>query len=259
MISVSIITIAVNCRPFARRTIISLLAQTHAFEWVVVDGGSHDGTAEELRQSIRSGDKMISEPDRGIADAFNKAIRMATGDVLLFMNAGDEFASPTALADLIASWDGGHRWITASAEVCTEDGRVLYTRIRDTAADPLRLVRLGCRIFHQATAVERSLFAEHGDFNAAYRTSMDYELWLRWIEAGHLPQVVNNVVCRFRVGGASSAVLRRLHEERRARAAHGFSLGRWQETRLSAIALLKHGLRGIAGPLAYKCKEFLSW
>ena len=255
---ISVITISRNAGATVDRTIASVRSQTYPLEWVVIDGGSTDDSPARLRAALHPGDQMISEPDQGISDAFNKGLALATGDAILFMNAGDEFASPTALSDLLSVWDRRFAWITGGASVCREDGTELYVR-RHGMIDPWFLVDHGCRIFHQATLAERSLFQRHGFFSLHYRSSMDYDLWLRWMMAGHLPQVVDTTVCRFRVGGVSGDTLRRFREDVAARTANGRPAGRWTDLRLQMIAHAKYHLGFLAGPTAYRFKERLGW
>lgn len=257
---VSVVTINRNTGDSVRRTVASLLEQDLPFEWVVVDGGSTDASIGHLRAAQRPGDRLVSEKDQGISDAFNKGINLATGEAVLFMNAGDEFAAPDALRQLVSRWDRSrHRWITGTAEVIDESGRALYRRDVHQPSDPLDLVRSGCRIFHQATLAEKALFAEFGGFDLGYRIAMDYELWLRWLRAGVVPQVVPVVVCRYRTGGVSGNVVGRFTEDRRARAAHRMVNPWWIDAKIGTIVRLKSVLRGRTGPWAYQVKEALKW
>lgn len=257
---VSVITINRNSGADADRTIASVLAQDTPFEWVVVDGASTDGSVEALRAAVRPGDQFHSGPDQGIADAFNKGLALATGEAVLFMNAGDTFAGPDRLRRLAVSWERGRsKWIAASAEVVGDDGQPRYVRDLAARRQGSALVRQGCRIMHQAVLADRALFRELGGFDESYRIAMDYELWLRWIAAGHLPQTSSLVVARFRLGGISRNLQRRLAEERRARAAHGLANPPWVEWRLGAITALKSLLVGRLGTWSYRVKERLGW
>lgn len=258
--SVSVITINRNMGDAVERTISSVTGQEHPCQWVVIDGGSSDGSAELLRQAVRPGDVFVSEPDRGISDAFNKGLRLATGAAVMFMNAGDEFAGKGALGGLVAAWDHPvHRWATASAEVLDESGRTLFTRHADPRVDPWSLVRHGCRIFHQATIVEREVALAAGGFREDFRRTMDYDLWLRLMGKGILPQIVDVVVTRYRNGGVSSDPLKRWQEEVRSRSLNGMSNSRLLDVRLRAIISMKCALRSVAGPWAYRIKERLRW
>lgn len=95
----SIITVVRNDRPGLQRTYESLAVQTNRrFEWLAVDGGSSDGTAEFLNEHRAELAWWRSQPDGGPYDAMNAGMEQAAGDYLLFLNAGDELAAPETLA-----------------------------------------------------------------------------------------------------------------------------------------------------------------
>lgn len=98
---VSVVTVVRNAEDVIEETIESVLQQSYpAVEYVVVDGESNDATWSTIQEYAECIDTAISEPDKGIYDAMNKAARLATGDWIIYMNAGDTFASPHVLADL---------------------------------------------------------------------------------------------------------------------------------------------------------------
>lgn len=99
---ISVITATYNAAGQLPHTIRSLREQTSRdFEWIVVDGNSDDGTQELLRDSGDVITRWISEPDRGIYDAFNKGVKLARGEWLIFLGAGDELAGPNVVAECI--------------------------------------------------------------------------------------------------------------------------------------------------------------
>ncbi len=252
----SVITICRNPGTTLARTCEAISSQAIALEWLVIDGASTDGTQERLRALLRPPDVLVSEPDLGIADAFNKGLERAAGEAVLFLNAGDALAGPGVLAELVQNWERSrHRWITAGAEVRREDGSLLFTRV--PPEETQRLIRPDCRICHPATMCETALLREAGGFVKSFRSSMDYELWLRLYARGDLPQRSALTVARFYVGGASGDLRRRLAEDRRARALHGLRNPWLTERRLGAVTMLK----AIAprGGWAYRLKERLGW
>ena len=102
-ISISVITVCYNAAKELRHTLQSVASQTYPhIQYIVVDGASTDSSLELIKEYQTDIDLLISEPDSGIYDAMNKGIKVATGDYLCFMNAGDTFHSPTTLADLFA-------------------------------------------------------------------------------------------------------------------------------------------------------------
>ncbi|TGL37127.1 glycosyltransferase family 2 protein [Leptospira perdikensis] len=98
---ISIITIVLNNRIFLDHTIQSVASQEFTnYEYIIIDGGSTDGTKELIKDSEKKIDYWVSEPDRGIYDAMNKGAKLAKGEWLLFLNAGDRFANPKVLSDI---------------------------------------------------------------------------------------------------------------------------------------------------------------
>lgn len=241
------------------RTAASVAGQSHRdLEWLVIDGGSDDGTPERVRALPRPPDVLVSERDRGIAHAFNKGVALAGGEALVFLNAGDAFADPDALAAMLAAWDRPrHRWLTAGASVVGADGRPMYDRM-PPAGSVGRLINHGCRIWHAATILESALLREVGTYDESFRSSMDYELWVRLIARQAPPQVLARVCARFHLGGTSGDLARRLAEDRRARRLHGRSLGLCGEALLSAVNRAKMLSAAIGRPRwLYRCKERL--
>ena len=95
---ISIITVVFNDKYGLEETILSVLSQTSEnIEYIIIDGGSNDGTVDVIKKYEKSIDKWISEPDNGIYDAMNKGIALASGGFINFMNAGDVYASNNKL------------------------------------------------------------------------------------------------------------------------------------------------------------------
>lgn len=98
---VTVVTVCYNAAETIEKTILSVIGQTYDnTEYLIIDGGSKDETLAVIKKYEKNISKWISEPDKGIYDAMNKAIKMATGEWINFMNAGDCFASENVLADV---------------------------------------------------------------------------------------------------------------------------------------------------------------
>lgn len=183
---VSVVTVCLNAADALDATLANVLGQTGiAFESVVQDGGSTDGTAEVLKRYASRLGASASGPDGGIYDAMNRAVERCRGDWVLFMNAGDGFVDETALARLFAR-------VPADADVVY--GHHLYRgedgidRFRPAAGFETTWVRLQrgeigydwlARIpAHQATAVRRPLLAALR-FDTGYRYAADHDLLFR--------------------------------------------------------------------------------
>lgn len=242
-------------------TAASVAAQSAPLRWIVIDGASGDGTPGRLRALPRPPDLLRSEPDRGIADAFNKGLALAGDAAVLYLNAGDAFSGPVALATLAAGWKRDrHRWICAAITVTDPHGQALGSRGPRPGSSARSLVDRGNRIVHPAVLAEAMLLRDLGGFDLDYRLSMDYELWLRLIAAGHQPQIVDMVVADFALGGTSGEVLARWREDRRARRRHRLSAGTLSESWLAVGAWARWLARPLRDwPLAWRLNRGAGW
>ena len=202
---VSVITINYNTGTGFSRTRESVLAQDYPdLEWLVIDGLSEDRSADDIAASIARIDHLIREKDHGISDAFNKGMEAASGDALLFMNAGDTFDSPTSLSQMVQAWDRAHfGWIACGGRFMTETEEQLY--IRDVSGcSPVELVARGCRVVHSSVLIETALVRSFSGYDLAYRSAMDFDLWVRLIARHFLPQQSPLITSKFYLGGTST-------------------------------------------------------
>jgi glycosyltransferase involved in cell wall biosynthesis len=203
-LKISVITAVRNNREFVRQTIDSVLSQDYAhIEYIVIDGGSHDGTLDIIKAYDGRLAKRISEPDMGIADAFNKGLALSTGDYLLFLNSDDHLASPNAVTRMVRAIEESRYpdLIYGDCDLIErESGRYLYTASIDFSA---RAFKLGRTLPHPSLFTRRSYFEKHGQFDTHYRIAMDYEFLLRGALASRIEHV-RFVVTKVRDGGVST-------------------------------------------------------
>lgn len=222
---VSVITVCYNSREHIAEAMESVLAQSYgSIEYIVVDGGSTDGTVDIVRSY---GDRFagrlrwVSEPDDGIYDAMNKGIALSTGELVGLLNSDDAYP-PDAIERIVGAFraepDAGA--VFGDVEVIAQDGSPLRTEVAFTPEpDSLPLRMPMC---HQSLFVARRVYRELGGFDTSYRILADYEHVLRMLRAGERFVHVPGVVARFRQGGACSADTARSNAEReRIRVAYG--------------------------------------
>jgi len=207
---ISIVTVCLNSRRFIDETIESVLSQDYPdFEHVIIDGGSTDGTVELIRSYAERDARIIwsSESDRGISDAMNKGVSLATGDVVAHLNSDDYFANPAVLSRVAACFKAVPKcdWLTAGLTFVDEDGGFL----RDVKVRRYSFRRLlrGNIILHPSTFIRRAFFHEVGGFDLSLKYCMDYDLFLR---LGGLapPYLLDDQLACFRVHNDSRSVVR---------------------------------------------------
>lgn len=191
----SIVTVVRNGAATLERTIASVLAQEGEREYLIIDGGSTDGTVEILQRYADRIDYWVSEPDGGIADAFNRGVVAARGRYIGLINADDwyEPGALTAVAQALAHGDADivYGWLQ-----CWRDGEPDFL----VGGDHERL-DTGMTIAHPASFVRRALYEQVGLFNTDLRYAMDYEFMLRARAAGARFQRIDRVLAHLTQGG----------------------------------------------------------
>ena len=187
----SIITICLNESQRIAQTVQSVTQQSmrDQVEFIVIDGGSTDGTLDILQGYRSQLDVLISEPDEGIYQAMNKGANHARGDYLLFLNGGDYLAQEDSLDPFFAS--------TPQADILygylqTTEGKILKDLRGVELRDYLRTRTLP----HQATFIRRELFECLGGYDESFRIAGDYDFFVRAIldakaSAAYFPHLVS--------------------------------------------------------------------
>ena len=188
-LKISVITVTYNAANLIARTIGSVEEQTYdAVEHIIIDGNSQDSTLSEIhhyqeRNSRTEHPREIvcrSEPDRGIYDAMNKGLELATGKYLLFLNAGDRFHTPDTLAQIASVAEKGDKLpavIYGDTHIVDAAGNFLHRR---RLSPPPRLTwrsfQSGMLVCHQAFFAKRTLAPT---YDTSYRFSADFDWCIR--------------------------------------------------------------------------------
>jgi len=208
----TVVTICRNALPALRRTVESVQSQGYpALEYWIVDGASTDGTRAYLAGLAERGVHVLSEPDGGISDAMNKGIRLATGEWIAHLHAGDTYLPGTLARVARRGAEGAADVICGSVIQRERTGDVLC------AAAPERLP-IEMAIGHPAVFCRRSVFERFGEFDTGFRNAMDYDFFLRAWLGGARFVTVPEPLARVDWGGQSERSLwRTLHETHRIR------------------------------------------
>lgn len=208
----SVITICYNIKDEIERTCESIVNQTNQnFEWIVVDGGSTDGTVEILNKYKDRIDVFISEPDNGIYSAMNKGIKQAHGEFLNFMNGGDCFAVNTVVADFLNYDTDGVDVLYGNMNI-VEDSGIRRLQTYPETINKIFFVK-DC-IGHQAAFIRHNLFEKYGLYNEKYRIVSDWERWIVFIENGCSFRYWDYVAADFYRGGVGSKMSKKHNKER---------------------------------------------
>lgn len=206
----SIITVGFNCVDTIAKTLESVSAQTGVrLEHIIIDGASVDGTMEIVNKFNKGQLKVLSEPDHGIYDAMNKGLRLATGDVIGFLNADDTYAHSGVLERVSTLMQRqGVDAIYGDAEYVQRfDLSNPVRRYRSDRFEPAR-IGWGWMPAHPTLFLRRAVFDRYGVFRTDYRIAGDFELVARVFHANEVPYLyLPEVLVRMRIGGISTAGL----------------------------------------------------
>ena len=177
---ISIITVNLNNRAGLEKTIASVEAQTcRDFEWIVIDGGSTDGSRELITQHADRISYWVSEPDGGIYNGMNKGIRASHGAYLLFLNSGDYLYDPHVLAHVTAQLQDADLYI---GQELRNNKWLLDPKVEDTAElCEFQFVRY---IPHQSTFICRKAFETYGLYDEDKKLASDWCFFYRAIILG---------------------------------------------------------------------------
>jgi glycosyltransferase involved in cell wall biosynthesis len=200
---ISIITPSFNQEHFIEQTIQSVLGQNYRnIEYIIIDGGSTDGTLNIIKKYGKQLSYWVSEPDRGIADAFNKGIRASRGDYIQFLNSDDWLPDSKIISRVVESIKQSDYplLLYGNAEVVDRTGGEHLWYIARPFS--LRGFLLRMTIGHQALFTRKDYFNRYGEFDPGLKHSMDYELLLRSVPDLR-PVWVNYTIVKMREGGIS--------------------------------------------------------
>jgi glycosyltransferase involved in cell wall biosynthesis len=204
-LKISLITPCYNAEAYIGRCIQSVIAQNYpGLEYIIIDGGSTDDTLNIIDQYKKHITRIVSEPDKGVYDAMNKGIKMASGDVVGVLNADDFFAEAEVLTTI------GNAFPVQNADIVFGDldyvdpDETIVRKWR-TKAYTKGVYNWGWMPPHPTFYCKRQLFEKFGLYKLDYGTAADYELMLRFMHVNELNTFyINKVLVRMQRGGMSN-------------------------------------------------------
>ena len=230
---ISIITATFNSASTVKDTFESVLAQKYKnIEYIVVDGLSNDNTVDIIKEyEPRFNGRMrwISEKDKGLYDAMNKGIAMATGDVVGILNSDDFYTSNDAIAVIAEAMnDKSIDAVYGDIHFVNDDNLNKSVRYYSSAIFKRSLMRIGLMPAHPSFYCRREVYNRYGTFDTSYRIGADFESLLRYIYINRIQtKYIKKDFVTMRTGGAST---------------NGFS-SRWQIMQDHIRAMKSHGIK----------------
>ncbi|SDD39779.1 Glycosyltransferase involved in cell wall bisynthesis [Mucilaginibacter pineti] len=204
---VTIITVAYNAQATIEATILSVLAQSYkSLEYIIIDGGSVDRTLQIIKKYEDRISKYISEPDKGIADGFNKGIALATGDWIGMINADDQY-TPNAVEVMMNN-------ISKHDDVCC--GNIMLIGDNGFKRDKKSKVswlNFGMYIMHPTCFVKREVYKQVGYYDTGLSIAMDFDMFMRIRCNGFKIKHIDELIVHMSAGGVSGDTTRMHHEE----------------------------------------------
>jgi glycosyltransferase involved in cell wall biosynthesis len=242
-LKISLITVAYNADKTIERCIRSVIAQSYPnIEYIVIDGGSTDKTLEILSGFKANINQLVSEPDRGVYDAMNKGIKIATGTIVGMLNADDVLANIDVLAHVAHAFRQHSTGIVyGDLDYVSAGGRI----IRKWRSGEYRLEAFnrGWMPPHPTFYCKTDLYYKYGFYSLEYGTAADYELMLRLMFKNHVSAVyLPEVMVKMQIGGKSNqSVSNRVKassNDRRAMKENGIKLP-WLTALLKPLSKIK--------------------
>ena len=196
---ISIITVCYNAVSSIQATIESVINQNFEnIEYIIIDGGSTDGTIDVIRQYEDKISFWISEPDNGIYDAMNKGIARASGDYVNFMNAGDKLQSDETLAKIFNKYKNNADIIYGDTYYIYNDYKLLFK------PKPLNQITFTFPICHQSSFIKTALIKKC-PYNTKYKSSADYDFFYNQYMNGKIFEYIPIVVSEYEAEAGISA------------------------------------------------------
>ena len=205
---VSIITICYNRKATIAKAIESVLSQDYPnIEYIVIDGNSQDGTKAIIEKYASQISIYISEPDKGMYDALNKGLALATGDIIGLMHSDDEFYDTTVLSQIVAAFQNNldTEGVYGDGIYVSNDAEERVIRDRIGGAFSRKKIKMGWLPLHPTVYLKRTVLKKYGFYNLDFKIASDTEFLLRYLYKYQIKMTyLNAYFVKMRMGGLST-------------------------------------------------------
>jgi len=209
-IKISIITVSYNSEKTIKDTIESVLSQDYSnIEYIIIDGGSTDGTVDIIKEYTDKISYFVSEPDTGIYDGMNKGIKAATGGVIGILNSDDFYPNSYVISNVAKTF------VNQSCDAVYGD--LVYVKENDTSQIArywqageysTSSIKNGWMLPHPTFFVKKEMYERYGYYNTDLKSAADYEMILKLLYKQNISVIyIPMILVKMRMGGASNSSL----------------------------------------------------
>jgi len=204
-LKISLITISFNNALDIRPTIESVISQSYQnIEYIIVDGGSQDDTLTVIQEYKSKISRLISEPDKNLYDAINKGLKLATGNIVGLIHAGDTLFSSEVVKKIANHFDNNDIDIMYGHSIIVDKDNAPF-RVNKSPEFSRNLIRRGWMPSHQSIYLKRILLEQYGYYDLSLHPYSDYEFFLRYFYFNKLKiKRLDEFILRFSKGGIST-------------------------------------------------------
>lgn len=209
---VTIITVCYNRKNTIEKAIKSVLEQNYNdIEYIIIDGNSKDGTKDIIESYKDRISQYISEPDKGMYDAINKGLKLATGDVIGLMHSDDEFFDRKAISRIAARFEKETNidGVYGDGVYVSNDEEERLIRDRIGGVFDIKRVKEGWLPLHPTVYLKKSIIEKHGLYNLDFKIASDTEFLLRYLYKYRINMsYIDSYIVKMRMGGMSTSFKR---------------------------------------------------
>lgn len=205
---ITIITVCYNRKATIEKAILSVLKQNYCnIEYIIVDGNSTDGTKEIIESYRDKINQFISEPDKGMYDAINKGLQLATGDIVGLMHSDDEFYDKNVIDRIVSRFnsDSTIEGVYGDGVYVSNDKEERLIRDRIGGVFSLKKIKKGWLPLHPTVYLKKSVIDKNGLYSLDFKIASDTEFLLRYLYKYEINMsYINSYIVKMRMGGIST-------------------------------------------------------